>query len=135
MQNHELLTLASLANRALRLEDELARLERNKERRFVREKAKGLHGDATSPGAAGDPSAGGSGTGKTAGTQRKCANCGMVGHIKTNKKCYNCLSSTPFMPSSLSSSFNSSEDLLSTASFGPTPINASFPPSPFDHPS
>ncbi|KAF2100068.1 hypothetical protein NA57DRAFT_38036 [Rhizodiscina lignyota] len=66
------------------LEDELNRLERNKDRRHVREKAKGLHnGSATSPGTPGSPSTGGS---KTAGTQRKCANCGMVGHIKTNKK-------------------------------------------------
>ena len=23
-------------------------------------------------------------------TQRKCANCGQVGHIKTNKKCVHC---------------------------------------------
>lgn len=74
--------------------EELARLERNKERRHVREKAKGLHGGAataTSPATpvpdgdgAGAVTGGGS-TGK-AGTQRKCANCGMIGHIKTNKK-------------------------------------------------
>lgn len=26
-------------------------------------------------------------TEKVTGTTRRCANCGMVGHIKTNKKC------------------------------------------------
>jgi len=81
--------------------DELARLERNKSRRLARDKAKGL-GTAASPEAAGSPAADGttpttpaataapSGRGRGAGaagtTQRKCANCGQVGHIKTNKK-------------------------------------------------
>ena len=59
-------------NRKL-IEAELSRLNRNKERRFAREKQKGIP-------RAGDPD------GKPAGTQRKCANCGQVGHIKTNKK-------------------------------------------------
>ncbi|EON67046.1 hypothetical protein W97_06163 [Coniosporium apollinis CBS 100218] len=68
--------------------DELARLERNKERRHVREKAKGLHnGSSSQPATPGSPSAGPS---KAAGTQRRCANCGQVGHIKTNKKYYEC---------------------------------------------
>ncbi|KAH8704886.1 putative transcription factor TFIID complex 145 kDa subunit [Talaromyces proteolyticus] len=63
------------------LEAELTRLNRNKERRFAREKQKGAGrmsvGDFEE---AGTPSkAGGS-------TTRKCASCGMVGHIKTNKK-------------------------------------------------
>jgi hypothetical protein len=72
-----------------RLEEELARLQRNAERREVREKAKGLHvGSGSTPATPGSPTAGPS---KVAGTQRKCANCGQVGHIKTNKKCY-----TPF---------------------------------------
>ncbi|KAK5122359.1 hypothetical protein LTR16_004084 [Cryomyces antarcticus] len=68
--------------------EELARLERNKERRHAREKAKGIHSSITggTPSAAGSPSTTAGGTGKTAGTQRKCANCGQVGHIKTNKK-------------------------------------------------
>ncbi|KAL1847935.1 hypothetical protein Plec18167_004899 [Paecilomyces lecythidis] len=65
------------------LEAELGRLNRNKERRFAREKQKGVsskpNGDS--------PNDGGTPTGKAAGTQRKCANCGQVGHIKTNKKC------------------------------------------------
>ncbi|GAM34159.1 transcription factor TFIID complex subunit [Talaromyces pinophilus] len=63
------------------LEAELTRLNRNKERRFAREKQKGIGrasiGDSEE---AGTPSKGG-GT-----TTRKCANCGLIGHIKTNKK-------------------------------------------------
>ncbi|KAL8721775.1 MAG: hypothetical protein Q9225_001624 [Loekoesia sp. 1 TL-2023] len=64
---------------------ELARLERNKDRRLAREKQKGLrNGDtADSPGS---PSSTTLAPPKSAGTQRKCANCGQVGHIKTNKK-------------------------------------------------
>ncbi|KAL8707478.1 MAG: hypothetical protein Q9220_007510 [cf. Caloplaca sp. 1 TL-2023] len=66
------------------LADEVARLERNKDRRLARDKQKGLrNGEAAdspgSPSSAGPPI-------KSAGTQRKCANCGQVGHIKTNKK-------------------------------------------------
>ncbi|KAJ6171328.1 hypothetical protein N7470_000395 [Penicillium chermesinum] len=60
-------------NRKL-LEAELQRLNRNKERRFAREKQKGIVRTGEGP------------DGKPAGTQRKCANCGQVGHIKTNKK-------------------------------------------------
>ncbi|GFF22686.1 putative transcription initiation factor TFIID 111 kDa subunit [Aspergillus udagawae] len=60
------------------LENELSRLNRNKERRFAREKQKGAFKGST-----GDSPADGA---KAAGTQRKCANCGQVGHIKTNKK-------------------------------------------------
>ncbi|KAJ5584334.1 transcription initiation factor TFIID [Penicillium hispanicum] len=61
-------------NRKL-LEAELSRLNRNKERRFAREKQKGISRAGDSPA-----------DGKPTGTQRKCANCGQVGHIKTNKK-------------------------------------------------
>lgn len=57
----------------LKLMAELKRLERNMERRQGREKAKG---QATGDG----------GPGKGGATPRKCANCGEVGHIKTNKK-------------------------------------------------
>ncbi|KAF7511260.1 hypothetical protein GJ744_005157 [Endocarpon pusillum] len=74
-----------------RLALELARLERNRERRFAREKAKGI--TAASPSEAGGAGSPGSPSGSTIvtgkqhqGTQRKCANCGQVGHIKTNKK-------------------------------------------------
>ncbi|KAF1837976.1 hypothetical protein BDW02DRAFT_576703 [Decorospora gaudefroyi] len=61
----------------LKLKAEYARLQRNIERREGREKAKGLHRTQTGEG-------GGAGKGGT--TPRKCANCGEVGHIKTNKK-------------------------------------------------
>lgn len=65
-----------------RLESEEARLHRNKERRHAREKQKALQqqihdGDPDSPA----PSIERGGT-----TTRKCANCGLQGHIKTNKK-------------------------------------------------
>lgn len=64
-----------------RLETEEARLNRNKERRHAREKQKALQqqihdGDPDSPA----PSV------ERGGTTRKCANCGLQGHIKTNKK-------------------------------------------------
>ncbi|KAF2018396.1 hypothetical protein BU24DRAFT_345737 [Aaosphaeria arxii CBS 175.79] len=64
------------AQQKLKLQAELARLRRNVERREGREKAKGLHNSQT----------GGPGAGKGGATPRKCANCGEVGHIKTNKK-------------------------------------------------
>ncbi|KAL3474571.1 hypothetical protein BJX99DRAFT_260169 [Aspergillus californicus] len=65
------------------LEQELSRLNRNKERRFAREKQKGVF----RPSMGDSPADGAPGSSKSAGTQRKCANCGQVGHIKTNKKC------------------------------------------------
>ena len=66
----------------------MARLERNKDRRIARDKQKGTYveGDAGSPGTPASPSVATTTT-KGTGTQRKCANCGQVGHIKTNKKC------------------------------------------------
>jgi hypothetical protein len=69
----------------IKLKAEFARLARNIERREGREKAKGLHKSQTGEG--------GSGPGKGGATPRKCANCGEVGHIKTNKKW---VSHTPF---------------------------------------
>lgn len=63
----------------LLLNDELQRLQRNKERRHVREQQKGRGGETP----AGED---GEGRGKAPGTQRRCANCGQIGHIKTNKK-------------------------------------------------
>jgi len=68
------------------MEKELIRLQRNKERRIARDKAKGVHFDGADDGA-GTPSSPAPGMPKSAGTHRKCANCGQVGHIKTNKKC------------------------------------------------
>lgn len=61
----------------IKLKAEFARLARNIERREGREKAKGIHKSQTE---------GGGGPGKGGATPRKCANCGEVGHIKTNKK-------------------------------------------------
>ncbi|KAI5290794.1 hypothetical protein KEM54_000422 [Ascosphaera aggregata] len=84
------------ARRMRHIQEELQRLQRNKERRHAREKQKGISGgsiDLGSPAStvAGFPGLGalaatGAGPGKGGGTTRKCANCGMVGHIKTNKK-------------------------------------------------
>jgi hypothetical protein len=62
----------------LKLKQEMARLQRNIERREGREKAKGVHRSQTGEG--------GTPVGKGGSTPRKCANCGEVGHIKTNKK-------------------------------------------------
>ncbi|KAG9954580.1 hypothetical protein KCU85_g365, partial [Aureobasidium melanogenum] len=84
------------------MQAEIERLERNMGRRQARERAKGI-GSAASPSAAASPGGDGAdgadaatpaptGKGKgrskknTEGTARKCANCGQVGHIKTNKK-------------------------------------------------
>jgi len=64
-----------------KLKAELARLQRNVERREGREKAKGIVPKAADGGATGAT------PGKGGATPRKCANCGEVGHIKTNKKC------------------------------------------------
>ncbi|KAL8923796.1 MAG: hypothetical protein Q9172_002977 [Xanthocarpia lactea] len=65
--------------------EELARLERNKDRRLARDKQKGVR-DGDVADAPGSPSSVARPAAKSAGTQRKCANCGQVGHIKTNKK-------------------------------------------------
>ncbi|OTA68594.1 hypothetical protein K449DRAFT_323347 [Hypoxylon sp. EC38] len=68
------------------VDKELSRLLKNQDRRQIREKQgkskKKKNTDATD-GASPDPS----GADKaSAGTTRKCANCGQVGHIKTNKR-------------------------------------------------
>ena len=91
------------------VKNELGRLEKNRERRYAREKAKRLHraslsdiGQADSPGS---PSASTPVSGKQ-GTQRKCANCGQVGHIKTNKKCVPRSVSFALSPSPPSSSLD-----------------------------
>ncbi|KAF2214813.1 hypothetical protein CERZMDRAFT_66073 [Cercospora zeae-maydis SCOH1-5] len=85
------------------LQKELARIQRNADRREAREKAKARNASATSPPAAASPAADGDGPAPAAsngaesapqkgkgrskdGTARKCANCGQVGHIKTNRK-------------------------------------------------
>ncbi|KAF2151326.1 hypothetical protein K461DRAFT_295388 [Myriangium duriaei CBS 260.36] len=83
---------------------ELDRVMRSKERREARERQKGIFRSSSAAGSpAGDdgddagpgtPHGAGPGTGKRGGrkkvnpegTGRRCANCGQVGHIKTNKK-------------------------------------------------
>jgi hypothetical protein len=70
-----------------KLQQEFARLTRNIERREGREKAKGVYRSQTGDGSA--P------IGKSGSTPRKCANCGEVGHIKTNKKYAKTISFTP----------------------------------------
>lgn len=79
----------ALSNILYRIALELARLERNKDRRLGREKQKGggsadFAGSPGTPGADDQPKT--KGKGSTGGTGRKCANCGQIGHIKTNKK-------------------------------------------------
>lgn len=73
---------------ALQARKELARLERNKERRHAREKQKGIYKEEVNPNDAASPSSTPvpSTESKPTGTTRKCANCGQAGHIKTNKK-------------------------------------------------
>lgn len=94
------------------MEEELTRIQRNADRREAREKAKGRSGAISTFTGAGSPSASVAGSpgpsdidapasavnGSTDvtpqkgrgrnkdGTARKCANCGQVGHIKTNRK-------------------------------------------------
>ncbi|TPX08401.1 uncharacterized protein E0L32_010131 [Thyridium curvatum] len=65
-----------------RLDLEQARLNRNKERRHAREKQKAMLQQVHD----GDPDSPAPSIEKNTGTTRKCANCGQVGHIKTNKK-------------------------------------------------
>ncbi|EEP76176.1 conserved hypothetical protein [Uncinocarpus reesii 1704] len=83
------------ARRMKHIQDELQRLQRNKERRHAREKQKSLMTEPRegSPETANSPAPTAAPKGAT---QRKCANCGQVGHIKTNKK-YD----SPFPPSPL----------------------------------
>ncbi|KAI0126416.1 hypothetical protein BJ170DRAFT_582505 [Xylariales sp. AK1849] len=84
------------------VESELARLLKNADRRHVREKqGKGKRKNANTDAGSPDPSS--SADKAAGGTTRKCANCGQVGHIKTNKRYYHrCIpfdNSTPQPPS------------------------------------
>uniref|UniRef100_A0A060T0Y2 ARAD1C19426p n=1 Tax=Blastobotrys adeninivorans TaxID=409370 RepID=A0A060T0Y2_BLAAD len=58
------------------LESELARLQRNQDRRIARNAQKANSGDGK-----------GSKAVKGKSTTRKCATCGAIGHIRTNKSC------------------------------------------------
>lgn len=76
-----------------RLEEALARLEKNAARRKQRTKGKNAFAETTSPGGtvmSPDADGGAPGGRNTQPTMRKCANCGQVGHIKTNKKSVKC---------------------------------------------
>jgi transcription initiation factor TFIID subunit 1 len=75
-----------VANKSYRASKEQERLEKNKERRKKREKQKKLQQKIREGGGAGDEGSPEPSTEKVTGTTRKCANCGQVGHIKTNKK-------------------------------------------------
>jgi transcription initiation factor TFIID subunit 1, fungi type len=78
-----------------RVKEELDRLQRNRDRRFAREKQKSRLNKRL---ASAEPDSGLSPSStpapsieKPTGTTRKCANCGQAGHIKTNKKyCPDC---------------------------------------------
>ena len=83
-----------------RLEKEFARIQRNADRRVARENAKGKGPGSPAAGSPGQSDADGvnsntdatpqKGRGRNKdGTARKCANCGQVGHIKTNRKSVN----------------------------------------------
>lgn len=68
-----------------KIDAEADRLHRNKERRNKREKQKMLDQRRKGGAVGGDGGSPEQSTEKGA-TTRKCANCGQVGHIKTNKK-------------------------------------------------
>lgn len=76
-----------------RVSAELGRLAKNKERRLQREQNKKLQDGASAR------SPDGSVLDKpVTGTTRKCANCGQVGHIKTNKKYGESYFPSPYVP-------------------------------------
>lgn len=71
----------------IRIRKEEERLKKNKERRQQREKQKGGPRRQSVGVGADGPMSPEADTGlERGGTTRKCANCGQVGHIKTNKK-------------------------------------------------
>jgi hypothetical protein len=81
------------------LSKELARLQRNKDRRLAREKMKKRRASQQPEEPAGGSPAPTQSIEKPAGTTRKCANCGQAGHIKTNKKYESCfIYHAPFPP-------------------------------------
>ena len=77
------------ARRRQMVEEELARVQGvplKKKRRSKKKMAEVAEREAGSPDANGEATTPGVGGRQTQATQRKCANCGQVGHIKTNKK-------------------------------------------------
>ncbi|KAF2707367.1 hypothetical protein K504DRAFT_458803 [Pleomassaria siparia CBS 279.74] len=118
------------AQQQIKLRAELARLTRNVERREGREKAKGLHSVVSS--VPGTPAAGASTGVKNTSTPRKCANCGEVGHIKTNKKMCPLLNGAKKM----SDTFKDAGGVASPVPVGATPLVTSQPAgSPPGYPS
>ncbi|KAI4870218.1 hypothetical protein F4820DRAFT_287926 [Hypoxylon rubiginosum] len=103
------------------VEKELARLLKNQDRRQIREKqgkGKKRKKADVNPDASPDPSA----ADKTAaGTTRKCANCGQVGHIKTNK------SKCPMLNGTIQNSNNGADNggfgSFRAPSAGPSAVN------------
>ncbi|KAI0464779.1 hypothetical protein LJB42_002404 [Komagataella kurtzmanii] len=70
------------------LEEELERLEKSKERRIARRKLKeGLPVVSSLSNTDSDARLSGKGIGKGKSTSRRCATCGALGHIRTNKAC------------------------------------------------
>ncbi|ANZ74765.1 BA75_01063T0 [Komagataella pastoris] len=70
------------------LEEELERLEKSKERRIARKKLKeGLPVVSNLSNTDSDARLSGKGIGKGKSTSRRCATCGALGHIRTNKAC------------------------------------------------
>ncbi|KAI2625996.1 hypothetical protein GGS26DRAFT_187127 [Hypomontagnella submonticulosa] len=67
------------------VDKELSRLLKNQDRRQIREK-QGKSKKKKNPEVNADASPDPAGDKASAGTTRKCANCGQVGHIKTNKR-------------------------------------------------
>ncbi|KAK3694552.1 hypothetical protein B0T22DRAFT_526432 [Podospora appendiculata] len=65
---------------------EQERLEKNRERTKKREKQKKLQQKIKGGSGLGEGGSPDAGAEKATGTTRKCANCGQIGHIKTNKK-------------------------------------------------
>ncbi|CAI4218618.1 unnamed protein product [Parascedosporium putredinis] len=100
---------------AKKISAELDRLEKNRDRRLQREQNKKLQdgaGSARSPDAMEKP---------ITGTTRKCANCGQVGHIKTNKKLCPLLNGT--------AAASGATEASGFGGFGPaTPMAANSPP-------
>ncbi|KAH8682153.1 hypothetical protein BX600DRAFT_505767 [Xylariales sp. PMI_506] len=92
---------------------ELSRLLKNADRRQIREKqGKGKRKNAANTnGDAGSPDPSGAADKAAGGTTRKCANCGQVGHIKTNK------SKCPLLNGTISTD-NNAADLGGFGSFG-----------------
>jgi len=70
-----------------RIEEALAKLKRNQERRLARKNAKENGTLYSKPGSMSKGDAASAHPGSGGSHVRKCGNCGQVGHMKTNRKC------------------------------------------------